>query len=155
MFGAPRLFPRPLPPLGPLGPWPAARWPPPPHPPPPPPPPPGQVPPFVSFLRQGVENPPYEAARDMGALKRLLAEKLEDYASEPGARPLVRAAGCGVAHGWPPRARAGAKGLLSAAFDLPGPSPGLPGGCDNHSNAGHPHWLPCMTQELVRWTMCS
>ena len=41
------------------------------------------VPPFVSFVRQ-VDNPPYEAVNDMGALKDLLTEKLEDYNLEPG-----------------------------------------------------------------------
>lgn len=33
---------------------------------------------------QATENPPYEPVRDLGALKELLAEKLEDYALEPG-----------------------------------------------------------------------
>ena len=35
-----------------------------------------------------MDSPPYEPVRDMGALKDLLTEKLEDYALEPGARPL-------------------------------------------------------------------
>lgn len=43
----------------------------------------GEVPPFVSFMRE-VESPPYEAVNDMNALKDLLTEKLEDYNLEPG-----------------------------------------------------------------------
>lgn len=34
---------------------------------------------------QGVDPPPYEAVRDMVALKDLLTEKLDDYGLEPGA----------------------------------------------------------------------
>ena len=35
-----------------------------------------------------MEVPPYEPVRDMGALKDMLTERLEDYALEPGAKPL-------------------------------------------------------------------
>jgi dynein heavy chain len=35
-----------------------------------------------------MDSPPYEPVRDMALLKDLLTEKLEDYALEPGARPL-------------------------------------------------------------------
>jgi len=45
----------------------------------------GEVPPFVTFMRANMDPPPYEPVRDMGALKELLMEKLEDYALEPGA----------------------------------------------------------------------
>ncbi|GFH10191.1 dynein-1, subspecies f, partial [Haematococcus lacustris] len=47
-----------------------------------------QVPPFVTFMRQGTDAPPYEPVRDMAALKELLTEKLEDYALEPGASSM-------------------------------------------------------------------
>jgi dynein heavy chain len=47
-----------------------------------------QVPPYVNFLRPNMEVPPYEPVRDLGALKDTLTEKLEDYALEPGAKPL-------------------------------------------------------------------
>ncbi|GMH41208.1 hypothetical protein BSKO_09118 [Bryopsis sp. KO-2023] len=43
----------------------------------------GDIPPFVSFMRQ-MENPPYEAITDMNNLKESLTEKLEDYGLEPG-----------------------------------------------------------------------
>jgi hypothetical protein len=46
-----------------------------------------QPPPYVSFLR-AADNPPYEPAKDIAALKALLSEKMEDAAAEPGARPL-------------------------------------------------------------------
>lgn len=35
-----------------------------------------------------MESPPYEPVRDMGALKDLLTDKLEEYGLEPGANPL-------------------------------------------------------------------
>lgn len=35
-----------------------------------------------------MEVPPYEPVRDMAALKDTLTEKLEDFALEPGAKPL-------------------------------------------------------------------
>jgi dynein heavy chain len=35
-----------------------------------------------------MEVPPYEPVRDLAALKDTLTEKLEDYALEPGAKPL-------------------------------------------------------------------
>lgn len=47
-----------------------------------------QVPPYVNFLRPTMEVPPYEPVRDLAALKDTLTEKLEDYALEPGAKPL-------------------------------------------------------------------
>lgn len=47
-----------------------------------------QVPPFVTFLRPSVDPPPYEPVRSPGALKELLADKLEVYKTEPGMEPL-------------------------------------------------------------------
>jgi dynein heavy chain len=47
-----------------------------------------QVPPYVNFLRPNMEVPPYEPVQDMAALKDTLTEKLEDFALEPGAKPL-------------------------------------------------------------------
>ena len=44
----------------------------------------GECPPFVSFMRADVDDPPYEAVVDPRRLKDLLAEKLEEYAIEPG-----------------------------------------------------------------------
>jgi len=44
--------------------------------------------PFVSFMRQGVDVVPYEAAVDASALKEFLDEKLEDYGLEPGNAPM-------------------------------------------------------------------
>ena len=44
----------------------------------------GECPPFVSFLRNNVDNPPYEIVSDSKKLKDMLTEKLEDYAMEPG-----------------------------------------------------------------------
>jgi hypothetical protein len=44
----------------------------------------GECPPFVNFLRPGMDPPPYEPAADMPALKQFLSEKLEDYGMEPG-----------------------------------------------------------------------
>ena len=35
-----------------------------------------------------MDVPPFEPVRDMGALKDMLSEKLEDYALEPGASAL-------------------------------------------------------------------
>lgn len=48
-----------------------------------------QVPAFVTFLRPATgdsprSTPPYEPVRDAPAFKRLLEEKLEDYASGGG-----------------------------------------------------------------------
>ena len=43
----------------------------------------GNMPPFVSFLRN-MDNPPYEAVQNMSQLKDFLTEKLEDYGMEPG-----------------------------------------------------------------------
>ncbi|KAK9823872.1 hypothetical protein WJX72_006072 [[Myrmecia] bisecta] len=43
----------------------------------------GECPPFLTFMRGG-ENAPYEPAPDLGAVKDLLVQKLEDYAMEPG-----------------------------------------------------------------------
>ncbi|MEW5313998.1 MAG: hypothetical protein WDW38_005527 [Sanguina aurantia] len=40
--------------------------------------------PFASAHPQATETPPYEPVRDLAALKELLAEKLDDYALEPG-----------------------------------------------------------------------
>lgn len=47
-----------------------------------------QVPPFVNFMRGAMDAPPYEPVRDMGALKDLLTEKLDDYGLEPGATAM-------------------------------------------------------------------
>lgn len=47
-----------------------------------------QVPPYVHFLRPGMDCPPYEPVRDLAALKDTLTDKLDDYAMEPGAKPL-------------------------------------------------------------------
>lgn len=44
----------------------------------------GECPPFVNFLRPGMDPPPYEPATDISALKTFLTEKLEDYGMEPG-----------------------------------------------------------------------
>ena len=44
----------------------------------------GECPPFVSFMRMDVDEPPYEAVTEMKKLKDVLTEKLEDYALEPG-----------------------------------------------------------------------
>lgn len=44
----------------------------------------GTMPPFVTFMREAQDVPPYEPVRDMNALKDMLTEKLEDYALEPG-----------------------------------------------------------------------
>ena len=44
--------------------------------------------PFVSFLRQGLEFPPYEAVSDEHALRECLTEKLEDYGLESGNAPM-------------------------------------------------------------------
>ena len=44
--------------------------------------------PFVSFMRQGVEVPPYEVVSEMSMLKEFLSEKLEDYGLEPGNAPM-------------------------------------------------------------------
>lgn len=44
----------------------------------------GEMPPFVTFLKPGLDVPAYEPVKDMGPLKDLLMEKLEDYALEPG-----------------------------------------------------------------------
>ena len=44
----------------------------------------GECPPFVNFLRPGMDPPPYEPATDIPALKTFLTEKLEDYGMEPG-----------------------------------------------------------------------
>lgn len=44
----------------------------------------GDCPPFVNFMRPGMEAPPYEPVADGAALKALLTEKLEDYGMEPG-----------------------------------------------------------------------
>ena len=44
--------------------------------------------PFVSFLRQGLESPPYEAVSDEHALRDFLTEKLEDYGLESGNAPM-------------------------------------------------------------------
>ena len=44
----------------------------------------GECPPFVSFMRQDVDDPPYEAVVDRRKLKDVLTEKLEFYAEEPG-----------------------------------------------------------------------
>ena len=41
------------------------------------------IPPYVTFMRT-TENPPYERVGNIAALKDTLAEKLEDYALEPG-----------------------------------------------------------------------
>ena len=43
----------------------------------------GEVPPFVNFMRSA-DNPPFEPVTDLGKLKALLTEKMEDYAMEPG-----------------------------------------------------------------------
>jgi len=43
----------------------------------------GEINPFVSFVRN-IENPPYEQVTDMGKLKELLTERMEDYGMEPG-----------------------------------------------------------------------
>lgn len=48
----------------------------------------GEIPPFVTFMRQETENPPYEPIRDLGTLKEMLMEKLDDYALEPGCSPM-------------------------------------------------------------------
>ena len=40
----------------------------------------GECPPFVSFLRNNVDNPPYEIVSDSKKLKDMLTEELEDYA---------------------------------------------------------------------------
>ena len=44
----------------------------------------GECPPFVSFMRQDVDEPPYEPVIDPRRLKDTLSEKLEEYAIEPG-----------------------------------------------------------------------
>jgi len=44
--------------------------------------------PFVSFMRQGLDVPPYEAVVDAPTLKEFLTEKLEDYGLEPGNAPM-------------------------------------------------------------------
>jgi len=44
----------------------------------------GSIPPFVNFMRGDVDVPPYEPVRDMGALKDLVGERLEEYGQEPG-----------------------------------------------------------------------
>lgn len=44
--------------------------------------------PFVSFMRQGIEEPPYEVAHEMPMLKEFLSEKLGDYGLEPGNAPM-------------------------------------------------------------------
>eukprot|EP00899_Mesostigma_viride_P014884 jgi/Mesvir1/23397/Mv21091-RA.2 len=44
----------------------------------------GRMPPFVTFMREGMDNPPYEPVIDGVALKAFLTEKLEDYSLEPG-----------------------------------------------------------------------
>lgn len=56
-----------------------------------------EVPPFVTFMRQGTDMPPYEAVRDMAALKDLLMEKLE----------VLRASASACMHAWGSGARAG------------------------------------------------
>ncbi|CEG01942.1 Dynein heavy chain [Ostreococcus tauri] len=43
---------------------------------------------FVSFMRQGVDAPPYEVVGDVPALKEFLSEKLEDYGLEAGNAPM-------------------------------------------------------------------
>ena len=48
----------------------------------------GECPPFVSFMRADVDDPPYEAAVDPRRLKDSLTEKLEEYAVEPGNAPM-------------------------------------------------------------------
>lgn len=44
----------------------------------------GECPPFVNFMRAGMEAPPYEPVADVAALKAFLSERLEDYGMEPG-----------------------------------------------------------------------
>ncbi|KAF5831208.1 dynein-1-beta heavy chain, flagellar inner arm I1 complex [Dunaliella salina] len=44
----------------------------------------GTIPPFVNFMRGDVDVPPYEPVRDMGALKDLVGERLQEYGEEPG-----------------------------------------------------------------------
>lgn len=44
----------------------------------------GEMPPFVTFMKPGLDVPAYEPVKDMGGLKDVLTEKLEDYALEPG-----------------------------------------------------------------------
>eukprot|EP00898_Chlorokybus_atmophyticus_P005400 jgi/Chlat1/5861/Chrsp4S06373 len=44
----------------------------------------GSIPPFVSFMREGMDNPPYEPVTDANTLKELLQERLEDFGLEPG-----------------------------------------------------------------------
>ena len=48
----------------------------------------GECPPFVSFMRADVDDPPYEAVADGRRLKETLTEKLEEYALEPGYAPM-------------------------------------------------------------------
>lgn len=48
----------------------------------------GECPPFTSFMRPDSDDPPYEAVVDPRRLKDALAEKLEEYAIEPGNAPM-------------------------------------------------------------------